>query len=165
MFMQYRNSNGIIGAVATGYVASFPDSPILVEKKVGKAPSLSFCIVTDRVKQRDEAGNPTTAYNSYCNCVMYYYRATAGVYEMLKKIKAGQYLMLAGRMFEQATTAQDGQIVRTPRLFVEVAIDPNLLALNQLGIDPDMWSPPKLKDAAVELETPIYNTTDEYAFD
>ena len=164
MYMQFKNPNGIIGAVASGYVASFPDSPILVEKKVGKSPSISFCLVTDRVKNTDERGN-VTAYNSYCNCVMYYYRATAGIYEMLKKIKAGQYLLLTGRVFEHTTTAADGQSVRTPRLFIEVAIDPNRLALDQLSIDPDLWNPPKTKDASVELETPIYTSDEEYAFD
>lgn len=165
MFMKYKNEHGSWSAMATGYVFAGRNSPIVVETKRGKCPSLSFCITTDRVYSYDKTtGKKNGGKSIYCNCVLYYFRSTAAIYEMVKKLRQGQYLVVFGKVFDQNATSADGSSIKTPRLFVEIVIDPNLIAMNQLGIDPDLYCPEKLTEKQVDLIPPSPDD-DDYAFD
>ena len=164
MFLQYRNQNGITGAVATGYVVCKRGKPAVVETKTGKCPCLSFCITTDRVTRYDREGNAYGQRSVYCNCVLYYFPSTAGIYEMVKRLQNGSYVFVTGHLFDQFSTTAEGSNVRTPRLFCEIVMEPNLLALAQMGIDKDDWNPPKMEDKELELGISSLDENDEYDF-
>lgn len=164
MFMQYRNPNGTTGAVATGYVICKRGDPAVVEKKTGKCPCLSFCITTDRVTRYDRDGNAYGQRSIYCNCVLYYFPSTAGIYEMVKRLQNGSYVFVAGHVFDQFSTTEEGAKVRTPRLFCEVVMEPDQLALSQMGVDKEDWNPPKMEEKEVELDPSYMNENDEYDF-
>lgn len=161
MYITQRGFANHESVILFGTVTKNRDKPVITEAKVGKSPSISFTVITDTLRMTDNNGNVSTKHN-FVNCTMYYYPPTAAIYEMIKGLKRGQPLIVLGHVFDQRLDATDGAPVVAPRVFVQGVLDPNTLAMIQLGIDKDTWSPPRTTEMQVEIQP--NQIEDEYDF-
>ena len=166
MIIQLNGKDGRTNVIASGFVYGNGDDPPVVESVKDGKVSLRFSITTDTAKRTDQNGNVIRWTSTYANVCLYYHsEKNAPMYEMAKKLKAKQTVIVTGHIFEKNAQAFEMGMIKTPIIFADTIVDPNALALMMLGIDRDEFVAVPTDAKKMDVIPTRFQEQDSYDFD